>query len=178
MVKWETPGTAESWTSSGSPRNSFILTNKVNSFEFSLLPFFSTTKPGQPASNSADRGREDQNTPVPFTCLATSESGQEPELGGEQSPDFLLASVTRDPHNYLFVVTLPTLKAKWGLPNFLDRSATCRCMGLRVRFKGHAISMTVEKYLKILSAQKHSFLRRLDSTQPGKTQNNEIKLSA
>lgn len=52
------------------------------------------------------------NTPVPFTCLATSESGQEPEHGGEWSPDFLLASITQEPHNYLRVVTLSTLWEK------------------------------------------------------------------
>lgn len=53
-------------------------------------------------------GKEDKNRPVLFTCLATSESGQEPEHGGEWSPDFLLASVTQDPCNNLLVVTLPT----------------------------------------------------------------------
>lgn len=51
---------------------------------------------------------------MPFTCLATFESGQEPELDGERFPDFLLASTAKDPHIYLFVATLLASKAKRG----------------------------------------------------------------
>lgn len=84
-------------------KNLFPLTRSIP-LSLAFLSF-----PGQSVSNSSDCGREDKNTTVPFTCLATSESGQAPEHDGEWSPDFLLASITQDPHNYLLVVTLPTL---------------------------------------------------------------------
>lgn len=50
-------------------------------------------------------------------------------------------------------------------------------MDLFIDFKTHAISTRVEKNLKILSAQKHSFLRRLNSTELGKTHINLINVS-
>lgn len=98
----------------GDPRNCFTPSDKDSYFQTSLPPTCSRGSASQ-LLNSSEWVREDQRTLVPFTCLATFESGQEPELDGEQSPDFLLASTPKeDPHIYLFVATLPTWKAKWG----------------------------------------------------------------
>lgn len=90
----------------GDPRNCFTPSDEDSYFQSS--PTCSTGSARQ-LLNSSEWVREDQRTLVPFTCLATFESGQEPELDGEQSPDFLLASTAKEEaHVYLFVATLPT----------------------------------------------------------------------
>lgn len=151
---------------SGSPRSSFIAIN----FIWVYPPCFLQHNKTRPASNSSDWVRKDQNTPRPFTCPATFESGQAPALGGELSPDFLLASVMQDPHHYLMVVTLSTSTEEWGLSSFLVLSAICRCMGLFVHFKGCAISVTGKISKNSLSSETLSFFRRLASARQGPEQ--------
>lgn len=120
------------------------------------LSLASLSFPGQSTSNNSDWGREDKNTPVTSTCLATSESGQEPEHGDEWSPDFLLASITQEPHKLLTCRYSAYIVDK--VANFLGLSATCKCMGLFAHFRRHAISATVEKYLEIHSLSSETFL--------------------